>query len=190
MSEEEEEYESNNNGEGEENFGTDQEPTQTQGGNRNYTGDEDVGKIPNLEVYSQEIFDYFCNKGDKFLNIKSAKQALRSMGIPITEREIMKILKIKKKTGNEKINYEMFQMCAEEFKKNENPLNLEEAFNSLDPKATGMIDGRKLIHYMKIFKPYLSNDEIDEIMTELGANDKLEIDYEEYIKKYKGGGGE
>lgn len=191
MSSDENEYYSNNEADYDndnDNDNDNQERIQNQNStNKNIPDDEEeIGDIPNLEIYSQEIFNYFCKKGEKFLNIKTAKQALRSMGIPITEKEIMKILKIKKKTGNEKISYDMFQLCSEEFKKNENALNLEDAFNTLDPKATGKLDGKKLIHYMRIFKPYLSNDEIDEIMTELGANEKMEINYEEYLKKYKG----
>ena len=114
MSSEEGEYDSNN-------YNENENVNSNRNERNNYQNEEEeLGDIHNLEIYSQEIFDYFCKKGEKYLNIKSTKQALRSMGIPITEKEIMKILKIKKKTGNEKITFEMFQKCSEEFKKNEN----------------------------------------------------------------------
>ena len=56
----------------------------------------------------EEFFNYFLPNNKKTLTIKECKNAMRSIGILITEKELTEMLGLKEKTGKEKINLNNF----------------------------------------------------------------------------------
>ena len=140
------------------------------------------------EILYEEFFNYFLPNKKSTLTIKECKNAMRCLGLVVTEREIQEYLEIKEKTGKEKINLEEFKaICNKKFNEtNSNNISeLEEAFELLDPEHTGIVDSMVLRHQMKIFKPKITDEEVNQILSEFGEDKNGNINYREYIKNIK-----
>ena len=92
----------------------------------------------NPEILYEEFFNYFLPNKRNTLSIKECKNAMRCLGLVVTEREIQTILEIKVKTGKEKINLEEFKyVCNKKLAYSGNNIpELEEAFEMMDPEKT------------------------------------------------------
>ena len=147
----------------------------------NEEGDE------NPEILYEEFFNYFLPNKRNSLSIKECKNAMRCLGLVVTEREIQNFLDIKIKTGKEKINLEEFKyICNKKLTENGNNIaELEEAFEIMDPEKTGIVDSRILRHQMKVFKPKITDEEISQILSEFGEDENGNINYKEYLKNLK-----
>ena len=141
----------------------------------------------NPEILYEEFFNYFLPAKKNTLNIKECKNAMRCLGLVVTEREIQDFLEIKEKTGKEKINLDEFKaVCNKKFNETSNNLaELEEAFEMLDPEKTGIVDSAVLRHQMKIFKPKITDEEINQILSEFGEDKNGNINYREYLRNIK-----
>ena len=141
----------------------------------------------NPEILYEEFFNYFLPAKKNTLNIKECKNAMRCLGLVVTEREIQDFLEIKEKTGKEKINLDDFKaVCNKKFNETNNNLaELEEAFEMLDPEKTGIVDSAVLRHQMKIFKPKITDEEINQILSEFGEDKNGNINYREYLRNIK-----
>ena len=141
----------------------------------------------NPEILYEEFFNYFLPNKRNTLSIKECKNAMRCLGLVVTEREIQNFLEIKTKTGKEKINLEEFKyICNKKLNDNGNNITeLEEAFELMDPEKTGIVDSRMLRHQMKIFKPKITEEEINQILSEFGEDEDGNINYKEYLKNLK-----
>ena len=147
----------------------------------NEEGDE------NPEILYEEFFNYFLPNKRNTLSIKECKNAMRCLGLVVTEREIQNFLEIKMKTGKEKINLEEFKyICNKKLTENGNNIaELEAAFEIMDPEKTGIVDSRILRHQMKVFKPKITDEEISQILSEFGEDENGNINYKEYLKNLK-----
>jgi len=142
----------------------------------------------NPEILYEEFFNYFLPAKKHTLNIKECKNTMRCLGLVVTEREIQDFFEIKEKTGKEKINLEDFKaICNKKLNETNNNLDeLEQAFEMLDPEKTGIVDSRVLRHQMKVFKPKMTDEEVNQILSEFGEDKNGNINYREYIKNLKG----
>ena len=146
---------------------------------------EENGESP--EILYEEFFNYFLPSKKHTLNIKECKNAMRCLGLVVTEREIQEFLGIKEKTGKEKINLEEFKsVCDKKFNEsNNNLVELKEAFEMLDPERTGIVDSKVLRHQMKVFKPKITEEEVNQILSEFGEDKNGNINYREYLRNIK-----
>jgi len=147
---------------------------------------EENGENP--EILYEEFFNYFLPAKKHTLNIKECKNTMRCLGLVVTEKEIQDFFEIKEKTGKEKINLEDFKaICNKKLNETNNNLDeLEQAFEMLDPEKTGIVDSRVLRHQMKVFKPKMTDEEVNQILSEFGEDKNGNINYREYIKNLKG----
>ena len=146
---------------------------------------EESGENP--EILYEEFFNYFLPAKKNTLNIKECKNAMRCLGLVVTEREIQDFLEIKEKTGKEKINLDKFKaICNKKLNEtNNNYEELEQAFEMLDPEKTGIVNSMVLRHQMKIFKPKITDEEINQILSEFGEDKNGNINYKEYLNNLK-----
>lgn len=142
----------------------------------------------NPETLYEEFFNYFLKPKKNTLNIKECKNAMRCLGLVVTEKEIQEFLEIKEKTGKEKINLENFKaICNKKLNEtNNNNEELREAFEALDPEKSGIVDSNVLRHQMKIFKPKMTDEEMNQILSEFGEDKNGNINYLEYLRNLKG----
>ena len=141
----------------------------------------------NPEILYEQFFNYFLPNKKTTLSIKECKNAMRCLGLVVTEKEIQEILEIKKKTGKEKINLEEFKyICNKKLTESGNNITeLEEAFEMMDPENKGIIDSTILRHQMKVFKPKITDEEISQILSEFGEDENGNINYRDYLKNLK-----
>ena len=141
----------------------------------------------NPDTLYEEFFNYFLQNKRNTLNIKECKNAMRCLGLVVTEKEIQNYLDIKVKTGKEKINLEEFKyICNKKLAESGNNISeLEEAFEMMDPEKTGIVDSGILRHQMKVFKPKITEEEINQILSEFGEDENGNINYRDYIKNLK-----
>jgi len=141
----------------------------------------------NPEILYEEFFNYFLPNKRKTLSIKECKNAMRCLGLVVTEKEIQNFLEIKIKTGKEKINLEEFKyICNKKLAESGNNITeLEEAFEMLDPEKTGIVNSGIIRHQMKVFKPKITDEEISQILSEFGEDEDGNINYREYLKNLK-----
>ena len=169
------------------------ENTLSQNNNKNNTlskktedNDENENE-DNPDTLYEEFFNYFLQNKKNTLNIKECKNAMRCLGLVVTEKEIQQYLDIKIKTGKEKINLEEFKyICNKKLAESGNNISeLEEAFELMDPEKTGIVDSGILRHQMKVFKPKITEEEINQILSEFGEDENGNINYRDYIKNLK-----
>ena len=169
------------------------ENTLSQNNNKNNTlskktedNDENENE-DNPDTLYEEFFNYFLQNKRGALNIKECKNAMRCLGLVVTEKEIQNYLDIKVKTGKEKINLEEFKyICNKKLAESGNNISeLEEAFEMMDPEKTGIVDSGILRHQMKVFKPKITEEEINQILSEFGEDENGNINYRDYIKNLK-----
>ena len=141
----------------------------------------------NPDTLYEEFYNYFLTNKRNTLNIKECKNAMRCLGLVVTEKEIQNYLEIKVKTGKEKINLEEFKyICNKKLAESGNNISeLEEAFEMMDPEKTGIVDSGILRHQMKVFKPKITEEEINQILSEFGEDENGNINYRDYIKNLK-----
>ena len=141
----------------------------------------------NPDTLYEEFYNYFLTNKRNTLNIKECKNAMRCLGLVVTEKEIQQYLDIKVKTGKEKINLEEFKyICNKKLAESGNNITeLEEAFELMDPEKTGIVDSGILRHQMKVFKPKITEEEINQILSEFGEDENGNINYRDYIKNLK-----
>ena len=106
---------------------------------------------------------------------------MRSLGLLITEQELVEMLNLKEKTGNEQISLEEFKSFCQERQGKENLADLEKAFQLYDTNRTGKVKANQLKHAMMIFKPKMTEEEIEQILSEFGIDENGDINYLDYI---------
>lgn len=147
--------------------------------NENAEEEEEIEEEP--EILYEEFFNYFLPSKKNFLNLKECKNAMRCLGLLITEKELCKMLKLKEKNGTEQIGLKEFMSLCQLKQGKSNIQELEEAFQVFDPEKTGVVSSEKLKHSMSIFKPKMTEEEIEQILSEFGIDSKGDINYENYI---------
>ena len=174
----------NNNYENEENKDENEEKEENenilQSNFKNTSTINDTDKEDDNIIY-EEFFNYFLPNKKQTLTIKECKNAMRCLGILITEKELVEYLEINEKNGKEKINLnEFISLCK--MKKNDDYYDeLEEAFKFYDINETGYVNSRELKHAMLIFKPKMNEEEIDQILNEYNIDEDGFINYKEYL---------
>ena len=178
----------NNNYENEENKDENEEKEENenilQSNFKNTSTINDTDKEDDNIIY-EEFFNYFLPNKKQTLTIKECKNAMRCLGILITEKELVEYLEINEKNGKEKINLnEFISLCK--MKKNDDYYDeLEEAFKFYDINETGYVNSRELKHAMLIFKPKMNEEEIDQILNEYNIDEDGFINYQEYLNSNK-----
>ena len=178
----------NNNYENEENKDENEEKEENenilQSNFKNTSTINDTDKEDDNIIY-EEFFNYFLPNKKQTLTIKECKNAMRCLGILITEKELVEYLEINEKNGKEKINLNDFiSLCK--IKKNDDYYDeLEQAFKCYDINETGFINSKELKHAMLVFKPKMNEEEIDQILSEYNIDEDGFINYQEYLNSNK-----
>ena len=178
----------NNNYENEENKDENEEKEENenilQSNFKNTSTINDTDKEDDNIIY-EEFFNYFLPNKKQTLTIKECKNAMRCLGILITEKELVEYLEINEKNGKEKINLNEFISLCKMKKNDDYSDELEEAFKFFDINETGFVNSKELKHAMLIFKPKMNEEEIDQILNEYNIDEDGFINYKEYINSTK-----
>ena len=135
------------------------------------------------ETKLKETFFLIDQDKDNFIDTNEVGITLRSLGIYLTEEEILLINKEADPNEIGKINYEDFKkIYIEKLKTNKTEKDLIKAFEFFDKNKTGIVNLNDLKHGLIVLGDCLSEDEIDFLIKEL-ADDDGNINYYELAKK-------
>ena len=134
----------------------------------------------------EDFYTFFLSPKKKLLNIKECKNAMRSLGILITEKEIVEILKIKDKNKHlNTITLEQFKELCKIKQNEDNTAKLIEAFENFDKEGNGCVKKKELKHAMMLFKPKMTEEEIEQILSEFKPDKDGNIYYRNYLSEMK-----
>ena len=131
----------------------------------------------------KETFFLIDQDKDNFIDTNEVGITLRSLGIYLTEEEILLINKEADPNEIGKISYEDFKkIYIQKLKTNKTEKDLIKAFEFFDKNKTGIVNLNDLKHGLIVLGDCLSEDEIDFLIKEL-ADDDGNINYYELAKK-------
>ena len=135
------------------------------------------------ETKLKETFFLIDQDKDNFIDTNEVGITLRSLGIYLTEEEILLINKEADPNEIGKISYEDFKkIYIQKLKTNKTEKDLIKAFEFFDKNKTGFVNLNELKHGLIVLGDCLSEDEIDFLIKEL-ADDDGNINYYELAKK-------
>ena len=135
------------------------------------------------ETKLKETFFLIDQDKDNFIDTNEVGITLRSLGIYLTEEEILLINKEADPNEIGKISYEDFKkIYIQKLKTNKTEKDLIKAFEFFDKNKTGIVNLNDLKHGLIVLGDCLSEDEIDFLIKEL-ADDDGNINYYELAKK-------
>jgi calcium-binding protein CML len=134
------------------------------------------------ETKLKETFFLIDQDKDNFIDTNEVGITLRSLGIYLTEEEILLINKEADPNEIGKISYEDFKkIYIQKLKTNKTEKDLIKAFEFFDKNKTGIVNLNDLKHGLIVLGDCLSEDEIDFLIKEL-ADDDGNINYYELAK--------
>ena len=135
------------------------------------------------ETKLKETFFLIDQDKDNFIDTNEVGITLRSLGIYLTEEEILLINKEADPNEIGKINYEDFKkIYIEKLKTNKTEKDLIKAFEFFDKNKTGIVNLNDLKHGLIVLGDCLNEDEINFLINEI-ADDDGNINYYELAKK-------
>ena len=131
----------------------------------------------------KETFFLIDQDKDNFIDTNEVGITLRSLGIYLTEEEILLINKEADPNEIGKISYEDFKkIYIQKLKTNKTEKDLIKAFEFFDKNKTGIVNLNDLKHGLIVLGDCLNEDEINFLINEI-ADDDGNINYYELAKK-------
>jgi Ca2+-binding EF-hand superfamily protein len=135
------------------------------------------------ETKLKETFFLIDQDKDNFIDTNEVGITLRSLGIYLTEEEILLINKEADPNEIGKISYEDFKkIYIQKLKTNKTEKDLIKAFEFFDKNKTGIVNLNDLKHGLIVLGDCLNEDEINFLINEI-ADDDGNINYYELAKK-------
>ena len=135
------------------------------------------------ETKLKETFFLIVQDKDNFIDTNEVGITLRSLGIYLTEEEILLINKEADPNEIGKISYEDFKkIYIQKLKTNKTEKDLIKAFEFFDKNKTGIVNLNDLKHGLIVLGDCLNEDEINFLINEI-ADDDGNINYYELAKK-------
>lgn len=114
------------------------------------------------------------------VNVNELKEAIQSSNINIPEAEITKIIDEVDYFGNGKINYSEFLVATIDVMSFLDDTMLQAIFNQFDTDSSGVITKENIIAAMSKIGHQITQDELDEIMSEHDTLKNDVITYTEF----------
>ena len=134
------------------------------------------------ETKLKETFFLIDQDKDNFIDTNEVGITLRSLGIYLTEEEILLINKEADPNEIGKISYEDFKkIYIQKLKTNKTEKDLIKAFEFFDKNKTGIVNLNDLKHGLIVLGDCLNEDEINFLINEI-ADDDGNINYYELAK--------
>jgi calmodulin len=131
----------------------------------------------------KEAFSLFDKDGDGCITSKELGTVMRSLGQHPTEAEIADLVKGVDTDGNGKIDFKEFtNMMISKMKDSITEDEIREAFLLFDNDGNGFISATELRHVMTSLGETLTDEEVEELMSEADSNGDGQIDYDEFVK--------
>ena len=129
------------------------------------------------------IFKIFDKDNDENLNLKELSSALRSLGHNPTENDLKEFVLNSHHYENDKINFDVFiDVIIRQIQEGNTEISLLEAFKTFDLNNNNQISTLDFIHIMKNLINPLTNEEINEIISQADPNNEGLININNFVK--------
>lgn len=134
----------------------------------------------------KDAFNLFDPSGTGFMESKDLKFAMRALGFEPKKEEVKKLIAETDKQGTGKIALEDF-MSAMSTRLAEKDINEEimKAFQLFDEDGTGKISFKNLKNVAKELSENLSDEELQEMISEADRDGDGEVNQEEFLRIMK-----
>ncbi len=138
-----------------------------------------------LEEYGQ-VFALFDTDGSGAIGVEELGEAMRSMGMAPTQRELEQLINDVDADGNGEVDFDEFCDCMKRMtgKKESDEDIIRECFDVFDEDKNGVVSESEFKHVMKDLGRF-PDDFIDEIFDEVDVAGNGHIDYDEFAQMVK-----
>lgn len=131
----------------------------------------------------KKIFNEMDIDGTGDIDLQELGNCLNSLGCPLKETELNKIIKEFDENKSGRLDFEEFlSIVAMNMQDSHNEEDLVECFNVLDRNKDGKVTCQDLILVMTLMGDRISKEEAEEIICEIDPDNNGYIKYEDYLK--------
>ena len=133
----------------------------------------------------KEAFNKYDKDSSGNLSVNEIQKIAKDLGYPMTKEEVQEVFT--EVGGDGKIDFDEFVMLMEEYIHNLGEDELLKAFKDYDKNNTGKMTVRDFKYILTNYGDDILNDrEADELFRDSGLNDKDYVQYEDFIKFWRG----
>eukprot|EP00092_Neocalanus_flemingeri_P091157 GFUD01115535.1.p1 GENE.GFUD01115535.1~~GFUD01115535.1.p1 ORF type:complete len:153 (+),score=53.11 GFUD01115535.1:136-594(+) len=130
----------------------------------------------------REAFTLFDKDDDGIITIKELGTVMRSLGQTPTEDELQDMINVVDIDENGTIEFvEFLSMMARKMREPDRDEGLQNTFRVFDKDGNGFISPAELRHVMTNLGVKLTNEEVDEMISEADMNKDGQVDYQEFV---------
>eukprot|EP00092_Neocalanus_flemingeri_P003873 GFUD01004170.1.p1 GENE.GFUD01004170.1~~GFUD01004170.1.p1 ORF type:complete len:153 (-),score=52.09 GFUD01004170.1:118-576(-) len=130
----------------------------------------------------REAFTLFDKDDDGIITIKELGTVMRSLGQTPTEDELQDMINVVDIDENGTIEFvEFLSMMARKMREPDRDEGLQATFRVFDKDGNGFISPAELRHVMTNLGVKLTNEEVDEMISEADMNKDGQVDYQEFV---------
>ena len=130
-----------------------------------------------------DAFNMFDTNHDGTINSQKIGELMRKLGKNPTDLELKQIIENIAKPGLKQIGFDDFVDLMEQKNKESDPeIEIIITFQIFDTNNNGLISKENLFHIIRTFGETLTDEEIQEIITEADVDGDGYINYEEFVR--------
>ena len=130
-----------------------------------------------------DAFNMFDTNHDGTINSQKIGELMRKLGKNPTDLELKQIIENIAKPGLKQIGFDDFVDLMEQKNKESDPeIEIINTFQIFDTDNNGLISKENLFHIIRTFGETLTDEEIQEIITEADVDGDGYINYEEFVR--------
>uniref|UniRef100_T1J4B7 EF-hand domain-containing protein n=1 Tax=Strigamia maritima TaxID=126957 RepID=T1J4B7_STRMM len=138
----------------------------------------------------KKAFDMFDKEKKGFIHTSMVATILRSMGQTFEERDLMGLIDEIDSDGSGELEFDEFQQLAARFVVEEDSEAMQEelrgAFRMYDKEGNGYINVSDLREILRALDDKLTEDELDEMITEIDTDGSGTVDFDEFMEMMTG----
>ncbi|CAF0795861.1 unnamed protein product [Brachionus calyciflorus] len=129
-------------------------------------------------------FEFFDKDKNGFITTSELRDVIKKCGSKLKEKDVKEMVKQFDVDKDGKINFDEFiQLMTVNFNNTDNfEENLFKAFKKFDKDGNGFISRSELKEAMRKLDKKITNEEIDDMLTEADTNMDGKIDYSEFVR--------
>ncbi|OWF56442.1 Calmodulin-2 [Mizuhopecten yessoensis] len=131
----------------------------------------------------RDVFKIFDGNGDGVISEKELGTVLRSLGENLSDNDLHDMMLEVDEDGNGEIDFQEFlSMMSRRMKDRGSKDDLREAFRVFDLDGDGFITANELRHAMTSMGEKLTEEEVEEMITDADADGDGRINYIEFVE--------
>ena len=130
-----------------------------------------------------DAFNMFDTNHDGTINSKKIGELMRKLGKNPTEAQLTQIIGNIAKNNSKQIVFDDFvELMEQKNKENDPEIEIINMFQIFNKENNGLISNEELFHIIRTFGETLTDEEIQEIITEADVDGDGFINYEEFVR--------